>query len=83
MDKKKLLYAGAGLILFLVIISSLKPVKLVEVYETPDNNANFDASKLPEPLRPPEKLNEGEQMPKRHLPMKNFSNLTLKPRFDT
>jgi hypothetical protein len=80
---KKLLYAGAGIFLFLVIISSLKPVKLVEVYEPDNANANFDASKLPEPLRPPEKINEGEEMPKRHLPMKNFSNLTLKPRFDT
>jgi hypothetical protein len=27
-------------------------------------------------------MNDGEEMPKRYLPMKNFSNLTLKPRFD-
>lgn len=81
MNNKKLFIAGVGALFLLIVANSMKPIKLVEVQEG-GQNTNFDAQSLPDTLRPPVRMNDGEEMPKRYLPMKNFSNLTLKPRFD-
>ena len=82
MDKKKHFIAGVGVLLLLIVVNSMKPPKLTEVSENSEPK-NFDSSSLPDTHKPPSRLNEGEQLPQRRLPMKNFSNILLKPRFDT
>jgi hypothetical protein len=82
MDKKKLFIAGVGVVLLLIVINSVKPPKLREISEDSEPK-NFDSGRLPDTHKPPAKLNDGEPLPQRRLPMKNFSNIVLKPRFDT
>lgn len=80
-DKEKLIYSSVGILLVLILINSTKSLPLKEVGET-DINKNFDNSTLPSELKPPTRLNEGEQMPQTNVPKKGFSNITFKPRFD-
>lgn len=78
----KMIYAGVGLLVFLVLVNSTKKVVLEEVSE-PSKSKSFDASKLPVDLRPPKKLQEGEPLPK-NMAKRNlsFNSLAFKPRFD-
>lgn len=82
MDKKKLIYAGVGIFLLLVIYNSTKKMELKEVTEEPDNK-NFDNASLPPSIKPPLRINDGEPIP---TPVKKEFTLNLigaYPRFDT
>lgn len=82
MDKKKLIYAGVGIFLLLVIYNSTKKMELKEVTAEPDNK-NFDNSLLPPSIKPPLRINDGDPIP---TPVKKEFTLNLigtYPRFDT
>lgn len=83
LDKQQMIYAGVGIFIFLVLVSSTKKVVLQEV-STDTPTKSFDNTSLPHELRPPYKLAEGEDLPKT-MAKRNFSFnlLGLKPRFDT
>jgi len=83
LDKQQMIYAGVGVFVLLVLISSTKKIVLQEVgTDTPTKS--FDSTSLPHQLRPPYKLAEGEDLPK-SMAKRNvsFNLLGLKPRFDT
>jgi hypothetical protein len=82
LDKQKLMYLGAGVLLLLIIVNSTKPLPLKEVQEEPGNK-NFDSNSLPITLKPPTRLSDNEPLPTSNLPKKNFFNIAFKPRFDT
>ena len=82
MIDKKLIYAGVGALVLLIIYNSTRKMELKEV-----TNANptksFDSSSLPQYLQPPTRLNDGEPIP---TPVKKEFTLNLigaYPRFDT
>jgi len=82
MDKKKLIYAGVGIFLLLVIYNSTKKMELKEITEEPANK-NFDNESLPPSIKPPLRINDGEPIP---TPVKKEFTLNLigaYPRFDT
>jgi hypothetical protein len=83
MDKKKLLYIGLGALALLVIYSSLKKEALKEISEKrEEDKKTFDATKLPESLKPPYKMMEGEVIKPTRPIKKSLIGLSLKPRFD-
>jgi hypothetical protein len=82
MDKKKLLYLGLGALALLVIYSSLKKDSLEEISEQQQDKKTFDSSKLPESLKPPYKMMEGEVIKPTRPIKKSLIGLSLKPRFD-
>lgn len=74
-DIKKLLLWGLGITAFILIFkSSDKITTATEIAK------NFDASALPDSLKPPKLLKEGEEKPK---PYVKFCGFTSKPRFET
>lgn len=89
MDKNKWVYVGIGLFCLLVVINStkkveLKPVPISEVDES--NTKSFDNAVLPTYLKPPIRLQDGDNLPKLNVP-KRLMGFTLggtkpKPRFD-
>jgi len=87
MDKKNWVYVGIGVFFLLVLFNSTKNVELKSV-EIPNNNIegekkNFDNSRLPVFLKPPNKLSEGENLPKLNVPKRVLGfNMTPKKRFD-
>ncbi len=78
LNKKEIIYASVGLFVFLVIYASTRKIDLVEVYEP--QQKNFDNSKLPKELQPPQKLVDGEPIPEGAK--RNFSKYSNLPRFD-
>jgi hypothetical protein len=83
-SKEKLIYAGVGLFIFLVLVNSTKKVALTEAIITDANQKSFDHSVLPSHLKPPMRLADGEPLPKTTAKRSlTFSSLGLKPRFDT
>lgn len=83
LKKEHLVYAGVGLLVFLILINSTKEVKLKEVNEDNLNNKKtFDYSFLPDGLQPPYRLTEGESMPRPIKKNLNIQGISLKPRFD-
>jgi hypothetical protein len=82
-DKEKLIYVGAGILIFLVVINSTRKVVLKEVVQE-SATKSFSSSSLPFQLRPPSKLDENQPLPSKKL-MKNlsFNSMSIKPRLDT
>jgi hypothetical protein len=80
LDKEKMIYAGVGLFVFLVLVNSTKKVPLNEVLDTPTYKS-FDDSKLPSFLRPPKRLADGEPEPSTLAKRRNFT-FGMMPRFD-
>jgi hypothetical protein len=81
-DNKKIIYAGIGVFVLLVIYNSTKKPALVEVKSLPTSN-NFDASQLPSHIKPPVRLYDGQPIP---APVKKSITLNMigvYPRFDT
>jgi hypothetical protein len=81
LDKQKMIYAGVGIFVFLVLVSSTKKIVLQEV-STNTPTKSFNSTSLPHELRPPYKLAEGEDLPK-SMAKRSFNLFGLKPRFDT
>jgi hypothetical protein len=85
MDKNKWVYVGIGAFFLLVLFNSTKNVQLksVEAPNTTGEQKSFDNSRLPVFLKPPNKLNEGENLPKLNVPKRVLGfTMTPKPRFD-
>lgn len=80
MDRKKLIYAGIGIFVLLVIYNSTKKTTLVEVTNTPEEK-NFDSLSLPSNLKPPYRMADGETLPKLQI-KKSLNGISFKPRFD-
>ncbi len=80
MDRKKLIYAGIGIFVLLVIYNSTKKTTLVEVTNTPEEK-NFDSLSLPSNLKPPYRMADGEALPKLQI-KKSLNGISFKPRFD-
>ena len=82
LDKEQMIYIGVGLFALLVLMSSTRNIPLNEV-ATP-NMKNFDSSKLPLALKPPQRLDDGAALPK-NMAKRNlsFNFMGFKPRFDT
>jgi hypothetical protein len=83
LDKKQMIYAGVGVLVLLVLISSTKKVVLEEVTNENTGSKSFDNSLLPSQLKPPYRLAEGEPLPRLAKKNYSFSGMGLKPRFDT
>lgn len=84
LDKKKLFYIGLAALGFLIVYSSIRKPELEEqgleeVKETKDQMF-FDNSKLPNLLKPPYKMAEGDPFPT--LNEKKMTGISFKPRFD-
>jgi hypothetical protein len=82
MIDKKLIYAGVGLLVVLIVYNSTRKMQLVSISE-PSTKNNFDSSSLPSFLKPPHRINDGEPIP---APVKKEFSLNLigvYPRFDT
>ena len=84
MTKEHWIYAGVGVFVLLVLISSTKNVALQEVIApTTKSFEAFDSSSLPSDLQPPERLPDNSPIPislaKRSL---NLNMLGVMPRFD-
>jgi hypothetical protein len=82
MIDKKLIYAGVGALVLLVIFNSTRKLQLKEVTQA-NPSKSFDSSSLPHYLQPPLRLNDGEPIP---TPVKKEFTLNLigsYPRFDT
>ena len=78
LSKREMIYGGTALFIFLVIYASTRKEDLVEVQNEIEKKS-FDNNKLPNFLKPPKKLAEGEQIPEGAKRKKPNS---LQPRFD-
>ena len=82
-DKEKLIYVGAGILIFLVVINSTRKVVLKEVVQE-SATKSFSSSSLPFQLRPPVRLDNNEPLPSKKLKKNlSFNSMTIKPRLDT
>jgi hypothetical protein len=82
-DKEKLIYVGAGILIFLVVINSTRKVVLKEVVQE-SATKSFSSSSLPFQLRPPSKLDENQPLPSKKLKKNlSFNSMSIKPRLDT
>jgi len=82
-DKEKLIYVGAGILIFLVVVNSTKKVVLKEVVQE-SATKSFSSSSLPFQLRPPKRLDENEPLPSKMIKKKlSFNSMVIKPRLDT
>ena len=82
MIDKKLIYAGVGVLVVLIIYNSTRRLELKEVVQ-PALTKSFDSSSLPSFLQPPFRINDGDPIP---TPVKKEFTLNLigaYPRFDT
>lgn len=82
MIDKKLIYAGVGVLVILIVYNSTRKMQLKSVSE-PAPIKNFNSSSLPSFLQPPYRINDGEPIP---APVKKEFTLNLigvYPRFDT
>ena len=81
-DKEKLIYVGAGILIFLVVVNSTKKVVLKEV--AAEATKSFSSSSLPFQLRPPKRLDENEPLPSKKIKKNlSFNSMVIKPRLDT
>ena len=83
LDKKKLFYIGLTALGFLIVYSSMRKPELVEGLEEVKETREqffFDNSKLPNKLKPPYKMMEGDKFPM--LNTKKLIGISFKPRFD-
>jgi hypothetical protein len=82
-DKEKLIYVGAGILIFLVVVNSTRKVVLKEVVQE-SATKSFSSSSLPFQLRPPVRLDNNEPLPSKKLKKNlSFNSMTIKPRLDT
>jgi hypothetical protein len=82
-DKEKLIYVGAGILIFLVVVNSTRKVVLKEVVQE-STTKSFSSSSLPFQLRPPVRLDNNEPLPSKKLKKNlSFNSMTIKPRLDT
>lgn len=82
-DKEKLIYVGAGILIFLVVVNSTKKVVLKEV-QAPSETKSFSSSSLPFQLRPPVRLDDNEPLPSKKIKKNlSFNSMVIKPRLDT
>ena len=79
LDNKKLFYIGLAALGVLIVYSSTRKPELEEVKGTQDQKS-FDNSNLPNQLKPPYKMAEGDKFPT--LNVKKVIGLSIKPRFD-
>lgn len=85
MDKKKWVYVGIGVFFLLVALNSSKKVELQSVPEVDESTTkSFDQASLPVYLKPPERLKDGDKLPKLNVPKRlmGFAIGATKPRFD-
>lgn len=82
MTRQHWIYAGVGVLVLLVLVSSTKKVELKEIKETDLEPKSFDSSTLPSDLRPPYKLATGEVIPRPIKRNFNIHSIGIKPRFD-
>jgi hypothetical protein len=62
-NKEKALYVGLGVFLLLVVLCSNKKVKYDEVKNVAmEGSKDFNSSALPKELRPPYRVQEGEEL---------------------
>jgi len=81
LSKDQWIYAGVGLLVFLVLVSSTNPTELKEVTD-PQSDQAFDYDMLPPKLKPPYKMADGDTPPRNIKMNLNYTGLTFKPRFD-
>ena len=74
-DVKTLLLWGLGITAFIIIFKSKDTIKPIT-----ETAKNFDASELPNSLKPPRLLKQGDEKPKAFV---KFNGFTSKPRFET
>jgi len=84
LKKEHLIYAGVGVLVILVILSSTKEVQLREVKDSDvsGEKKTFDSTELPPGLRPPYRLATGESIPAPARRKFTLGSISLKPRFD-
>lgn len=83
-DKEKLIYVGAGILIFLVVVNSTRKVVLKEVVQESSTTKSFSSSSLPFQLRPPKRLDDNEPLPSKRIKKNlSFNSMVIKPRLDT
>ena len=82
MDKKRLIYLGLGALVLLVAYNSTRKIQLKEIVDpTVTDKKQFDSSFLPNTLKPPYMLAEGEEIRTASI-KKSITGISFKPRFD-
>jgi hypothetical protein len=87
MDKNKWVYVGIGVFFLLIALNSTKKIQLnpIEIPKVDESEIkSFDSNSLPIYLKPPNRLNDGDKLPKLNVPKRllGFAMGTTKKRFD-